>query len=146
MRKAAALFPATAHLGPGKDLYTAVVVATSDIVSGGSATWKGDASHWHSDLYDGGRYGETFSTRAEADAFIAAKGAPHPISFEGTLATFEWKISVESVEHREKYSMGAGYYLKGSGRYSSGWRVRKTSWTKDLESAVSPQDSLDATT
>jgi hypothetical protein len=28
-------------------------------------------------------------------------------------------------EHREKYSMGAGYYLKSTGRYSTGWTVRK---------------------
>lgn len=30
-----------------------------------------------------------------------------------------------SAEHREKYSMGAGYYLKNSHRYSSGWTIRK---------------------
>jgi hypothetical protein len=30
-----------------------------------------------------------------------------------------------SAEHREKWSMGAGYYLKASGRYSTGWTVRK---------------------
>lgn len=30
-----------------------------------------------------------------------------------------------SDEHREKYSMGAGYYLKASGRYSTGWKVEK---------------------
>lgn len=29
------------------------------------------------------------------------------------------------AEHREKWSMGAGYYLKASGRYSDGWKVRK---------------------
>lgn len=29
-------------------------------------------------------------------------------------------------EHREKWSMGAGYYLKAGSRYSSGWKVRKT--------------------
>ena len=28
-------------------------------------------------------------------------------------------------EHREKYSMGHGYYLKAEGRYSSGWLIRK---------------------
>jgi hypothetical protein len=31
------------------------------------------------------------------------------------------------AEHREKYSMGAGYYLKAEGTYDTGWRVRKTS-------------------
>jgi hypothetical protein len=34
-------------------------------------------------------------------------------------------------EHREKWSMGAGYYL-GVGRYSNGWQVRKTTLV-DLE-------------
>lgn len=29
------------------------------------------------------------------------------------------------AEHREKWSMGAGYYLKATGRYSSGWKVCK---------------------
>ena len=28
-------------------------------------------------------------------------------------------------EHREKYSMGAGYYLKAANRYSTGWKVEK---------------------
>lgn len=31
----------------------------------------------------------------------------------------------ESAEHREKYSMGAGYYLKKGYRNSDGWQVRK---------------------
>lgn len=36
----------------------------------------------------------------------------------------------ESAEHREKYSMGAGFYLKRSWRDSSGWCVKKSrlSW------------------
>lgn len=35
----------------------------------------------------------------------------------------------ESAEHREKYTMGAGYYLKATGRYSTGWKVQKrTLW------------------
>lgn len=32
------------------------------------------------------------------------------------------------AEHREKWSMGAGYYLKATGRYSDGWKVRKESF------------------
>jgi len=31
----------------------------------------------------------------------------------------------DSAEHREKYSMGSGYYLKTGGSYSSGWKVHK---------------------
>lgn len=144
MRKAAATFEHTAHLGPGKDLYTVHVVCAENIMSGGSAYWEGTWSPWHSDLCD--RHGETFSTLAEAEAFIAAKGAPEPISFSGTLGTFRWAIKKESVEHREKYSMGAGYYLKGSGRYSSGWTVEKTGWFggmgESVEVAVKPTASL----
>lgn len=30
-----------------------------------------------------------------------------------------------SAEHREKWSMGAGYYLKASNRYSDGWKIEK---------------------
>lgn len=32
-----------------------------------------------------------------------------------------------SVEHREKYSMGGGYYMKEGGRYRTGWKVSKES-------------------
>ena len=35
----------------------------------------------------------------------------------------------EEAEHREKWSMGAGYYLKITDRYSTGWQVRK--WRLD---------------
>ena len=35
----------------------------------------------------------------------------------------EWWTPAD--EHREKYSMGAGYYLKAAQRYSTGWKVEK---------------------
>jgi predicted RNA methylase len=38
----------------------------------------------------------------------------------------------ESAEHREKYSMGGGYYLKDGGRHSTGWKVEKTSYFSGL--------------
>lgn len=44
-----------------------------------------------------------------------------------------------SDEHREKYSMGAGYYLKKQSRYSTGWKIKKRplSWgTDELYRAV----------
>lgn len=34
-------------------------------------------------------------------------------------------------EHREKYSMGAGYYLKAAGRYSNGWKIEKETRYRD---------------
>lgn len=40
-------------------------------------------------------------------------------------------------EHREKYSMGAGYYLKASSRYSTGWRISKRcKWGDDWDNEV----------
>ncbi len=40
-------------------------------------------------------------------------------------------------EHREKYSMGAGYYLKATGGYSTGWKIEKQrkygeNWGEDI--------------
>lgn len=132
LRKAASLFKPTAHLGPGKDVFTARVVLSCDIpATNGSAYYKGGPSHWHREMYDGTYDAPQFSTRAEAEAFVSASPAPEPISFDGFLATFEWEITRKSVEHREKYSMGSGYYLKGSCGYSTGWTVSKTSFRMD---------------
>lgn len=131
LRKAAALFDETAHLGPGKGRFTPMILVSTDIVSNGGAYWKGTPSHWHRDLFPDGD-APTFETRPEAEAFIAKAGPPHDISFDGKVATFEWTIKEASNEHREKYSMGAGYYLKASGRYSTGWTVSKLSLTWGL--------------
>lgn len=35
------------------------------------------------------------------------------------------------AEHREKYSMGAGYYLKQGSRYCTGWKVEKSCYALD---------------
>lgn len=38
----------------------------------------------------------------------------------------------DTAEHREKHSMGAGFYLKETHRYATGWTVRKRDlWNKD---------------
>jgi hypothetical protein len=131
LRKAAASADVTKHMGPGCDVYTVRVVLETDIPwTNGRGYYKGERSHWHQELDQDGR---TFATQADADAFVAQASAPHDISFDGTIAQFAWRITRESIEHREKYSMGHGYYLKASGRYGSGWVVRKvslpTSWT-----------------
>lgn len=130
MRKAAATFPPTAHLGPGCDVWHVSVQLDTDIPrSNGAAYWKGGSSHWHSDALgiDGGTYSRTFETEAAARAWIAEQPAdePHPIYFDDVKAEFSWKVAKTSIEHREKYSMGAGYYLKGSRHYSDGWTVSK---------------------
>jgi hypothetical protein len=133
MRKAAAKFESTQHLGPGCDIFTARVVLAADVVSSG-AYYKGSPSHWHSELDGGPMQSRTFSTRAAVEAFIAGQPTPESITFNGgtpeeKTVGFEWNIRTEKIEHREKYSMGSGYYLKASGCYSSGWQVHKTDCT-----------------
>lgn len=41
--------------------------------------------------------------------------------------TAELATAPADAEHREKYSMGGGFYLKAGYRHSDGWRVSKTS-------------------
>ena len=51
------------------------------------------------------------------------------------------KENKKEYEHREKYSFGAGYYLKAGDRYSTGWKIRKikkygNDWNKELYIAM----------
>ena len=127
LRKAAAGFSETVHLGPDCNEYTVRAVFTNDVTSNGSAYWKGSYSHWHGEP-------EEFKTLVEAEACVAAKGGPpHDISFDGTIGHFEWNIRCEDVEHRECWSMGGGNYLKAGGRHNSGWCVRSHELHYSLE-------------
>ena len=137
MRKAAATFEPTKHLGTGCDEYTARVVMSVDIPyekAHNGGYFKGGYSHWHHEL--DGLDGKKFSTKAEAEAFVASQPAPESLGFEDFLATFEWEISFRSVEHREKYSMGHGYYLKKGWRDSSGWEVNKRYIGNETETMI----------
>ena len=134
-RAAAGRFAPTAHLGPGCDIWTARVVLLDDVRDNGSAYWAGHWSPWHRELQqrDGEPHGNfpTFTTEAEARAFVASKGEPHAMQFGEREVTaipavtrFAWEIKSASIEHREKWSMGHGYYLAGGGGRYSGWQVR----------------------
>ncbi len=120
LRKAAATFPETAHLGPGKDTYIAHVVFASDVAP------INCGNIYAGQFYDGQHERGTFQTESEAIAYTADKPL-HDVDFEtrdGLKAvSFKWKITRESVEHRENYSMGGGNYLKSNYRHSDGWRV-----------------------
>jgi hypothetical protein len=139
LRRAAADFPETAHLGPGRDLWTARVVLNEDASQiNGTAYWKDSWSHWHRDL---GGENASFTTEAEARVFVAKAGEPVPISFQvngvnggSQLVTFRWDVRRESIEHRENYSMGAGNYLKAGSGYDSGWAVssKRMDWLDHL--------------
>lgn len=118
MRKAAATNPETAFLGPGCGQYTPQVVFVETIRSNGSYYHDGQHSPWHRDMEPEA----PLTTRQQAEDWITSHGAPESIGVDGTRATFTWAIADESIEHREKYSMGRGYYL--GARYQ-GWQVRK---------------------
>jgi hypothetical protein len=124
MRKAAAAckladkFP---ELHTGAGAFRVLCVFTNDVPnSNGAAHWAGQTSPWHTEDSPAG----LFYTRAAAEEWITAHPAPHSVSCDGVEACFAWKIREEETEHREKYSMGKGYYLQHD---RSPWRIRKES-------------------
>lgn len=135
MRKAAALFPETQHLGPGCGQYKCkIVIASPENFSNGNGSYMhaGERSPWHSELYPEGSdqfSGVQFTRRDEAERFLETAPEPEPITMSGTdpliTARFKWELFEEKIEHREKYSMGAGYYLKAGFSDWDGWAVEK---------------------
>lgn len=129
LRKAAADFPPTAHLGPGFDRYQVYLAWDHDRKDDPARAFIGfgegwdpnepskDQSvvfHYYSGEYSAehGRFGFEFNSKSDAEAFVAAN--------EPKRGTY-WKVSCDSYEHRENWSMGGGNYLGGS-RYG-GWKV-----------------------
>jgi hypothetical protein len=100
MRKHAGLIPETAHLGPNCGHFEPRVKINEDIQSNGAYYHKGQYSHWHQEM----------------------------TQKDGQEIPFSWSIEEDSLEHREKYSMGGGYYLKDGGRHSTGWSISKQSY------------------
>lgn len=98
MRRAAAGFRETAHLGPGCDIY---------------APYHPDTREYYSQEGHPCGYGPhtTFSTLTEAGEWAKQHG----------ITDVSW--SKEEIEHREKWSMGSGYYLKAGHNHANGWRV-----------------------
>ena len=129
MRKAALNAPETAStMGPGKDRYTPrVIIDSPESVYSNVFYHAGWYSPWHPEL--DGRGDHVFPTLAEAETFTRERGEPESMQFGDQVVTFRWDISRESIEHREKYSMGHGYYLaEGSGyQGAGGWEIAK-SW------------------
>ena len=121
MRKAAARFTETAEFGHGCDLYTVSVV----FVSEGPGHCAGDVSRWHSSLYPDFD-APTFPTQTAADEWLSNQPlVPNTVQDGDVVYEFAWHVTRQSIEHREKYSMGAGYYLAHPW-YRGGWRVNKS--------------------
>jgi len=120
MRKAADKYEHTAHLGTGKGIFTPFVKNTSD----NDFEYKGRRYFRKCETFSPDEI-PTFTTLAEAQSYIDN----HPLKFEkltsdaGQEITLVWDIETKEIEHREKYSMGAGYYL-GESNYH-GWVVKK---------------------
>ncbi len=106
LRKAAATFLPTKHLGPGCDSYTVWV----------------NTEKAGEDRYTPGRtMSDTFETEDDARAWIEGEITAGE-SQAGLFADdCGYSIECRSVENRENYSMGGGNYLGGS-RYG-GWSV-----------------------
>jgi len=130
MRKAAAKFEQTKHLGPGCDDWQVMRKAAENDEYN---------RHWMGCLQDAEGNDAHFLTEAEAqkamsDAMAKDKECETKIPFEPfcPILPYGGELRSESVEHREKYSMGSGYYL-GKSKYS-GWIVKKVSkdWNKEL--------------
>lgn len=126
MRKAADTFPETAHLGTGKDRHTPELRADIErsVYVNGTAIHPGERSRHYGDQ------APTFETEDEARAWIEEQPAPLPQVMDAAdpdapTVYWKWKIRTQSVEHREKYSMGSGYYLAVP--FAPGWQVRKYS-------------------
>lgn len=111
LREAAATFPETAHLGPGRDRYQVVLLLSAEEC----ASNHYQLGHAGDLLRDEEGRQAVFTTEAEAVAAAEAAGHPHG-----------YRIEHESVEHRDNYSMGSGNYLKAGFNDSTGWRVRST--------------------
>lgn len=115
MRKAAATWAETAHLGPGCGTFYARVILRTDLPhSNGGAMWKGQSSPWHTELYgdDTGNFprdGRVFTTRAAAEAWVATQPAPESVWNGDVLAEFGWEVTGEerNIEHPREVLDGA---------------------------------------
>lgn len=141
MRKAALRLPETAHLGPGMGHFVARVRFDGDVQDNGHCYWMGQYSPWHRSMEEIDGRLPVFRTREAAQEFIDLRGCPHNITVGDSDASFSWNIEEHEIEHREKYSMGGGYYLKDGARDSSGWCIRKRrkyrdAWDSDLYTSM----------
>lgn len=142
MRKAAENcgMPELAHLGPGKDIWQAHLSwdHNHDDPDAKERCFISGMDHYYKDQYiricmdDPPNESPIFSTEEELDTWLADHQAP-----SGTY----YKKSMESVEHRQKWSMGGGYFLKAGGRHSDGWSVKKSYIGDHLASTIVNPDN-----
>lgn len=133
MRKAADLYEPTHHLGSDKGDWR--IYEKGDPNATGYAARQGRLYTHYVDGVDGEESISRWTTQEEAEAvaqsLVAQDKENHRRLSAGEITGFcpklpfgyEIKGSTDAIEHREKYSMGQGYYL-GTSRHG-GWRVSK---------------------
>jgi hypothetical protein len=126
MRKAAENSEYTAHLGVDKGVFSVYVINDQDHKDGRNYANCGSTYHKHDIEKD-------FTTLQEAQNYVAGLPKLEPVQFSGQPEpfTFSYHIDEKSIENKEKYSGGSGYYL-GLNKYS-GWQVRKGTIPTDPE-------------
>lgn len=120
MRKAADKFEPTHHLGTNKGSFKATLLNSED--HNDNRNYKNcEVRDYH---FDGIKTSTEFNTKAAAEDYISTLPDPPVIRIDGNEFTTRWGV-VEgySIEHKENYSGGGGYYL-GTHRYS-GWQINK---------------------
>jgi hypothetical protein len=76
-----------------------------------------------------------YADRIDETAHLATAPTVDHNGEQRTDANKKWWHPAD--EHREKYSMGAGYYLKATSRYRTGWKIRKeTKWHDDWSEKI----------
>jgi hypothetical protein len=121
MRKAALLLPEIRHLGPGCDCWRVMVKAAPDDES--NRTWRGRLNEYE---HGRGYYATAAEAQAALDAALAADAADNArVPFEPFSPRLPWggELARESIEYREKYTGGKGYYLQAN--WANPWRVSK---------------------
>jgi hypothetical protein len=129
MRKAAATCEDTRHLGPGCNEYSVQLNGNpqehwapfSLLDVNGVCAWNTET--------------EAQAALAAALAEDAASNAAVPFLPYCPNVPYGAKIHCESVEHREKWSMGSGYFLQRGSKHS-GWRVHKVECGSHLASVI----------
>ena len=138
MRKAAATFEQTRDLGPGCDRWRAHLIwdhDSTDTEARERAYLQTQDTYWKGHLVmcrmgeDRPNESPVFLTEAELTAWFAEHAAP---------AGMEYETKRESVERREKYSMGHGYYLSQRSGLRSGWDVCKIPLTYSTDKTARP--------
>ena len=117
LRKTAARFSETAHMGPGMDMHSFSIYYV-------------DPARKYPEHSLPHRNSETFPSREEADAeakrICEEEGFGEIMHMGETEYRREIHFQMESYERRENYSMGGGNYL--GGRRYGGWKVYSQSF------------------